>query len=312
MAREFDSPWKESLERFLEQFLSYYFPELHAAIDWSRGYESLDNELREIMREAESGTKTTDELFRVYLHSGDNVWLLIHLEVQSQPKADFEERMFVSYYRIFDRYNRDVVSIAVLGDEQASWRPKEYRRGEFGTKISLEFSTVKLLDWADRIDELEASSNPIALIVLSHLESLFTNQLPERRRQAKWRLIRRLYELGWTREQFREMYRLIDWFLELPKELQQQLQNDIRSFEEEHKMPYVTSTERMAREEGLEQGRKEELLSEITLAVQSNSADAGIAFVRELQAVSDLNKLREILRAAIRGETIEQLRSMLK
>ena len=313
MAREFDSPWKESLERFLEQFLSYFFPELHAAIDWSRGYESLDNELREIMREAESGTKTTDELFRVYLHSGENVWLLIHLEVQSQFKSDFEERMFVSYYRIFDRYNRDVVSIAVLGDEQPSWRPKEYRRGVFGTKISLEFSTVKLLDWVDRIDELEASLNPIALVVLSHLESLLTNKQPERRRQAKWLLIRRLYELGWTREQFREMYRLIDWFLELPEELQRLLQNDIRTFEEEHRMPYVTSTERMARQEGLQEGQQKGLLRAITLALEPKFGEAGTAFAKELQAVFNLNKLEEILQAANRSETsIDQLRAMLK
>jgi hypothetical protein len=313
VAREFDSPWKESLEQFLEQFTEFFFQSLHAAIDWTRGYESLDNELREIMREAESGTKTTDELFRVYLHNGENVWLLIHLEVQSQPKADFEERVFVSYYRIFDRYNRDVVSIAVLGDEQADWRPNEYRRGVFGTKISLEFSTVKLLDWAERIDELETSSNPIALIVLSHLESVFTNKQPERRRQAKWRLIRRLYELGWTQEQFRQMYRLIDWFLELPDELQRQLRSDVRAYEEENKMPYRTSDERMAREEGRQEGRQEGLQSAIALAVKSKFGIVDAAFVRELQAISDPHKLEEILGAALdRQTTIDQLRSILQ
>ena len=82
-------------------------------------------------------------------------------------------------------------------------------------------------------------------------------------------------------------------------------------------MPYVTSTERMARQEGEQKGeqkgRQEELLSAITLAVQSEFGEAGTAFARELQAVTDLNKLREILRAAIQGEaTIDQLRSAAK
>ncbi len=307
MSREFDSPW-DALDLFFEQFLLFFFPSLHAAVDWSRGYESLDNELREIMRDAESGTKLADKLFRVFLRSGENVWLLIHLEVQSQSRTDFEERMFVSYYRIFDRYNRDVVSIAILGDEQGDWRPNLYRRDAFGTELTLRFSTVKLLDWAGRIDELEASSNPIALVVLSHLASLDTDKQPDRRRQAKWRLIRRLYELGWTREQFRQMYRLIDWFLELPEILQQQLQNDIRPFEKEHKMPYVTSTERMARDEG----QKQELLNSIALALEFRFGEEGKALARELSAVPDLNRLRELQTAVYRSSmTIDQLRPMI-
>ena len=42
MSRAFDSPWKDALDLFLEQFLLFFFPRLHAAIDWSLGYESLD------------------------------------------------------------------------------------------------------------------------------------------------------------------------------------------------------------------------------------------------------------------------------
>jgi hypothetical protein len=41
-----DSPWKEALEHFLDPFLVLCFPQAHAGIDWSRGYESLDKELQ--------------------------------------------------------------------------------------------------------------------------------------------------------------------------------------------------------------------------------------------------------------------------
>ena len=269
------------------------------------------------MREAESAKKLADKLYRVHLHGGGRLQLLIHLEVQSQPDADFDERMFVSYYRIFDRYNRSVVCIAVLGDEQADWRPNQYRDSAFETEVILRYPTVKLLDWAGGTAELSASSNPIALVVLSHLESLATNKEPERRRQAKWRLIRRLYELGWTREQFRQMYRLIDWFLELTDELQEQLQQDISAYEKEHHMPYVTSTERMAQEkgrtEGRQEGQREATLTAIALALESRFGVAGEAFARELQAILDVDvdKLTALLRAIYRVVTIEELRVML-
>jgi hypothetical protein len=38
-AQELDSPWKEALQRFLEPCLAFYFPQAHAGIDWSRGYQ---------------------------------------------------------------------------------------------------------------------------------------------------------------------------------------------------------------------------------------------------------------------------------
>jgi len=44
---DYDSPWKEALERFLPDFLALLFPEAHAGIDWSQGYEFLDKELQQ-------------------------------------------------------------------------------------------------------------------------------------------------------------------------------------------------------------------------------------------------------------------------
>ena len=35
---------------------------------------------------------------------------------QGQPESDFAKRMYVYNYRLFDRYDRPVVSLAVLGD----------------------------------------------------------------------------------------------------------------------------------------------------------------------------------------------------
>jgi hypothetical protein len=45
---DFDSPWKEALDGYLESFIALFFPEMHAEIDWTRGYETLDKELQQI------------------------------------------------------------------------------------------------------------------------------------------------------------------------------------------------------------------------------------------------------------------------
>jgi len=34
---DYDSPWKEVLERYFEDFMAFFFPEAHADIDWAKG-----------------------------------------------------------------------------------------------------------------------------------------------------------------------------------------------------------------------------------------------------------------------------------
>ncbi|WP_248277923.1 hypothetical protein [Brasilonema sp. UFV-L1] len=43
---EFDSPWKDILQRYFEDFMRFFFPEVHGEIDWLRGFEFLDKELQ--------------------------------------------------------------------------------------------------------------------------------------------------------------------------------------------------------------------------------------------------------------------------
>ncbi len=54
-ADDLDSPWKDALEQFLAPFLEFFFPHIAAAINWQRGYESLDKEFQQILRKAKTG-----------------------------------------------------------------------------------------------------------------------------------------------------------------------------------------------------------------------------------------------------------------
>ncbi len=35
MEHDFDSPWKDILEEFFQEFMLFFFPKAHADIDWS-------------------------------------------------------------------------------------------------------------------------------------------------------------------------------------------------------------------------------------------------------------------------------------
>jgi hypothetical protein len=50
--------------------------------------------------------------------------------------------MFVYNYRIFDRYNLSVASLAVLGDENINWQPAQFGYGLFQPIISFIYGLV--------------------------------------------------------------------------------------------------------------------------------------------------------------------------
>src|SRR5262249_46110272 len=147
-------------------------------IDWSRPPEFLDEELQQVVRDAELGRRVADKLVKVWLRDGTETWLLIHVEVQAQVDPDLPQRMFVYNYRLFDRYRREVVSLAVLGDPQPEWRPQEFSYGRWGSRMGLAFAVSKLLDFESRWTELEGSDNPFALIVMAHLRTQATQGAP--------------------------------------------------------------------------------------------------------------------------------------
>ncbi len=78
---DYDGAWKETLERFLPQFLEIAFPAIHRAVDWTKPVRFLDTELQEIVRAAEAGTVRADKLVEVMRVDGIEEWLLIHAEV---------------------------------------------------------------------------------------------------------------------------------------------------------------------------------------------------------------------------------------
>ena len=91
---------------------------------------------------------------------------------------------------------------------------------------------------------------------------LFRRRSPVRGR-AKVALIRGLYHRGFARERVLDLLQLIDWLLAVPPEVDTDVWRTLEALEEEQKMSYVTSFERIGRAEGMAKGRAEGLLEGI-------------------------------------------------
>lgn len=257
MSDDYDNPWKETLDVFFSEIVELAAPDLHAAVDWSRGWESLEQELSRIVGDGGASVAHVDKLMRVWLTSGEEEWLLTHIEVQSQAQAEFPGRMIDYASRIRSAYDRWPVSLAILADDRPDWRPDRFFWSQYGSSLEFRFRTMKLLDYADSGGGGPAS--PLRLLIQAHLETLGTKNRADERRQRKIGLVRRLFAYGWSREQIERTFRLLDWFIQLPPEADRQFFEDCQRLREEIHVPYITSLERhqfaAGKELGLSEGR---------------------------------------------------------
>ena len=76
---QYDSPWKEVIERYFPEFMAFYFPDASAEIDWSKEHVFLDQELRAVVQDAELGTRFVDRLVRVRVCKIINWLINVHV-----------------------------------------------------------------------------------------------------------------------------------------------------------------------------------------------------------------------------------------
>ncbi len=309
--QDYDSPWKDVLVRFFEPFFLFFFPAAHAAIDWTRGVEFLDKELQKIVAAAELGRRLANVLAKVYLRDGSELWVLVHVEVQGAAQGTFEQRMYVYSFRGFNRYGRPVASFAILTDEDPNWRPSEFRYDVLGTELRLKFSSAKLLDYVRDWDKLAVDTNPFAVVVMAQLKALETKDDPAARYRWKLDLIKGLYERGLSADDVRQLFFCIDWMMLLSGEWEEHFTDDMAEFEEEQRMRYVSSIERVYIRRGLQQGRQEEAAS---MALRLLRIKLGTVKPRSAERIRQLplEKAEQLIEAALQLSTPAELTAWLK
>ncbi len=255
---DYDSPWKEAIGAYFPAFVQLFFQPVHARIDWNQPYEFLDAELRKITGDSEIGKRFADRLARVRGLQGEELWLLIHIEVQGKADVHFNHRMFQYYYRIHDRYaDVEIISLALVTNQRDCSGLGLYAQGDADYGLRFRFRVHNLQEWNDQWDALKrkAATNPFAVVALAQLAAHRRSTDPERK-ASKREIIWLLYQYRHGREDVLKLLRFIDWMLRLPRALELELRNELLAFEESTNMSYVMSYERMALERGEERGEE--------------------------------------------------------
>ena len=127
----------------------------------------------------------------------------------------------------------------------------------------------------------------------------------------KMRLVKGLYDRRLGADQIRRLFRFIDWMMELPNEMEKQFSEQLHQFEQEKHIPYVTSVERLAREQGIHAGVAQGLLEGIETVVEFRFGDSARPILEEIRKLTSIDTLRTVLQRAKTVERAEELRAWL-
>jgi len=96
----------------------------------------------------------------------------------------------------------------------------------------------------------------------------------------------------------------------LPKELEQEFWQEVQQLDEERSMPYITSVQRIGRQEGIQEGRQAGLLQGIERGLRLNFGAPGLAVLPEISAIKDAGRLETILLGLETANTLDEWRTL--
>ena len=312
---DFDAAWKSILEAFEVEITELLFPELFDKIAWELGTESLDKELLEIQKEIfdkDSSEKIiSDKIIKVRLKNNENKIIFIHVEVQSysSDKEVFGERMFRYFYRIWDKFRykyndkSEIIAAAIYTYKGSRGKDKSYiyKLPEIEKEIlTYNFKTIDIetLD-LNKISE----ENPLKLVLKMAKILLETGAKDEDIFNAKIKLAEELkdYDKVKNNELIKALVDFLEYLFLINDEELDEKYNEYKRISggvykmtiEEIRKKYYTQK---GREEGIEEGRKEEKL-ELSRKLLDILDDETIA----LKVGLDIKEVKKIRKEAEAG-----------
>lgn len=209
-----DALWKGIIEDLFDDFLWYFFPNWAAReVDFSKKPVFLDKELEDLFPEQENNqARRADKLAKVFTKSGEEKWVLIHIEVQGYKDDDFAKRMFTYFYRILDRNKKEIMALAIFTENNKGYQPNEYIYQYENTKNVYQYDTFKLLDKTE--DELNLKNNPFSIVMLTAKKALLKKNLKDTQ-QLIWKkeLVLALKAANYGTEKIRKILNFIYFYV---------------------------------------------------------------------------------------------------
>ena len=245
-----DRLFKELLETYFAEFMQIFFPAAAQAID----LKQIKFLQQEIFTDVTAGEKhEVDILVETQLKDEPGL-ILIHVEPQAYAQKDFNERMFIYFNRLYEKYRCKILPVAIFSYDQERDEPDTFQIGfSFLEVLRFQFYKLELkkLNWRHYID----SNNPAAAALLSKM-----GFKPGERVRVKLEFMRMLARLKQDPARTELLGGFFETYLKLNREEEEQLYHELGKIDKKEAdtiMQITTSWHEKGRMEGRVEGKME-------------------------------------------------------
>jgi len=178
-SKQNDELLKGAFEENFSDFLRFLYPNADNLFDFSKNIQFMDKELLAIVpdRDRKKGKRVADLLAKVFLKDGTEKHIMLNTEIEGGRDAEFAKRIYQYNYRIWDRYDISVATIAVYTGSRKQPKPCEYHREVLDTSLRFKYRTYHIFDHGE--EELLAMDNIFAFIVVACQKALLEGKIPD-------------------------------------------------------------------------------------------------------------------------------------
>ncbi|EMI10193.1 Rpn family recombination-promoting nuclease/putative transposase [Anoxybacillus gonensis] len=252
MAIDHDRLFKELITTFFEEFLLLFFPHVHEHID----FQHVSFLSEELFTDVTAGEKYRVDLLVQTKLKGEDSLIIVHIENQSYVQPSFPERMFIYFSRLFEKYRKRMLPIAVFSYDSLRHEPSSFTlQFPFFDVLQFRFLTVELRkqNWRDYIRH----DNPIAAALLSKM-----GYTESERVELKKQFLRMIVRMELDEAKQRLLIGFFETYVKLSEEEEHQLRNEVNEMETKEKekvLELLISYEQKGIQKGIQKGKKEGL-----------------------------------------------------
>ena len=302
MPIDHDQIFKRLIEAFFREFMELFCPTEAQLIDFS----TVEFLREEHFTDVERGLRRRlDLVAKVGLKAGGEKFVLVHGEFEaSRKEQDFPRRMFKYFCQLFQRYDTEIVPIAVFSDD-ARWRspvPDHFELGLPGkTFVRFEFHLIKLkhLDYRQFLE----SNNPLAYALMAKM-----NYNRKRRVRLKADFLRLILACPVDRARRSLLVEFVETYLPLAGREQTEFHQLVRSGQEYVEVEQmITTYEKKGKKEGKKEGKQEGKQEDLILLLEKKFGKLSAALRRKVRQIESPEKLKSLLLAVLDAKSLEEL-----
>ena len=200
-----DRSWRDVLTENVDDAILFFKPDVAADRDYTKKPFLVPTEFPAIGGDSDKGMRNSDFCLSIPLITGMVQRIAFQIEQQHAQVKDFALRLFQEYYRMSDRLQIPVTSLAIF---TGNFNPiSVYTTECYGTELNFKYNVYHVAG-AD-VKALERDERIFAVVVLAARKMLDADGDPEKRGKYSLELLSLLRERGYDAKRTRSLQKFV-------------------------------------------------------------------------------------------------------